>query len=95
MKILHLLGEPTPTPTLSISISLKVQNKLIIKANCQPGDQNNFLHLKSAQINSLMESTPCSHAPQLKNIATETSELAKHLKELKASIYKLSKSVPR
>ena len=30
-----------------------------------------------------MESTPCSHAHRLKNIITEPSVLAKHIKEQK------------
>ena len=49
----------------------------------KPSDLRNFLHHKSAHPKALKDSIPYSQALRIKRICSETSEVMKHLKDLK------------
>lgn len=66
----------------------KEQNKLLTTVYWTPAYQKNFLHHKSVYKRWVMQgNTHCQNC-WIKNICTETSDLAQHLKELKEEFIK-------
>ena len=63
----------------------KQKNKLLKTIYRKPTDRKNFLNSTSAQPRSLINSISFVQALRLKKICSETSELNKHLDELKES----------
>ena len=49
----------------------------------KPSDRRNFLHYKSAHLKALKDNITHSQALRIKRICSETSEVIKHLKDLK------------
>ena len=54
----------------------------------KPSDCRNFFHYKSAHPKALKDSIPSSQALRIKRICSETSEVIKHLKDLKDAFIK-------
>ena len=73
----------------------KEKNKLLTTIHRKPTGGRNFLYPTSAQTRSLINSIPLSQALRLKKICSETSELNKHLNDLKESfINRVKYSIP-
>ena len=54
----------------------------------KPSDRRNFLHYKLVHPKALKDSIPYSQALRVKRICSETSEVIKHLKDLKDAFIK-------
>ena len=54
----------------------------------KPSDRRNFLHYKSAHLKALKDNITHSQALRIKRICSETSEVIKHLKDLKDAFIK-------